>query len=127
MPADRILGLIDDLMFSSRVDGAARALGARWQKISSVDDARTALAEARTEGGRVALVILDLGWRKGDALAVARDLRADPDLAGIRLVAFGSHVQAERLDAARAAGCDLALPNSAFSATLPQILQRYLG
>jgi CheY-like chemotaxis protein len=127
MPADRVLGLIDDLMFSSRVDGAVRALGARWQKISSLDDARTSLAEARAEGGRVAVVILDLGWRKGDALAVARELRADPDLSSVPLVAFGSHVQAERLDGARAAGCDMALPNSAFSATLPQILQRYLG
>jgi CheY-like chemotaxis protein len=127
MPADRILGLIDDLIFSSRVEGAVRALDARWQKISSLDDARTALAEARTEGGRVALVILDLGWRKGDALAVARDLRADPGLSTVPLVAFGSHVQAERLEGARLAGCDLALPNSTFSATLPQILQRYLG
>jgi CheY-like chemotaxis protein len=114
-------------MFSSRVDGTARALGARWQKISSLDDARAALAEARAEGGRVAVVVLDLGWRKGDALDLARELHADPDLAGIPLVAFGSHVQAERLDRARAAGCDLALPNSAFSAGLPQILKRYLG
>jgi CheY-like chemotaxis protein len=104
-----------------------QALGGRWQKVGSLADARAAAGEARAEGGRLALVFLDLGWRSGDALALARELRADPDLASIPLVAFGSHVQADRLESARAAGCDLALPNSALTAGLPDLLRRYLG
>jgi len=118
---------VDDLMFSSRIGAAVQALGARWQKVGSLGDARAAAGEARAEGSRLALVILDLGWRSGDALALARELRADADLAATPLVAFGSHVQADRLESARAAGCALALPNSALAAGLPELLQRFLG
>jgi len=42
-------------------------------------------------------------------------------------VAYGSHVDKARLDAARAAGCDEVLPRSKFSAELPDLLRRYLG
>jgi hypothetical protein len=40
-------------------------------------------------------------------------------------VAFGSHVQTERLQAARDAGCTNVLPRSRFSASLPELLQQY--
>jgi hypothetical protein len=123
----RILGFVDDLLFSSRIEAAARALGARWQRVSSAAEALAAREESRREGGRVALVLLDLGSRSGDALALARDLRAAGAFAGVPLVAFGSHVQAARLEQARAAGCDRALPNSALAAGLAQMLKDYLG
>lgn len=126
MAADLVLGVVDDLMFSSRIEGAVRAAGARWQRVASLEEARGAVRESAAGGGRLALVLLDLGWRSGDALALARDLRSDTDLASTPVVAFGSHVQADRLDAARAAGCDLALPNSALTSSLPQILRRFL-
>ena len=41
-------------------------------------------------------------------------------------VAYGSHVDKDRLDAARAAGCDEVLPRSRFSSELPAWLRRYL-
>jgi DNA-binding NarL/FixJ family response regulator len=122
-----ILGVVDDLMFSTRLDAAARAAGERFRKIASRSEGHEAAEAERAEGGRVSLVIVDLGWRAGDALALIRELRADPALAATPLIAFGSHVQAERLESARQAGCELALPNSAIAARLPEILRGYLG
>jgi hypothetical protein len=127
MAGARILGFVDDLLFSSRLEAAARALGARWQRVSSAAEARAAREAALGEGGEVALVLLDLGCRSRDALELARDLRAEPVLAGVPLVAFGSHVQAGRLAEARAAGCDRALPNSALASGLAELLKEYLG
>lgn len=44
-----------------------------------------------------------------------------PQLAGRRVIGFGSHVDTERLDAARAAGCTEVLPRSQFFARLPLV------
>ena len=41
---------------------------------------------------------------------------------GVRVVAFGSHVERDVLDAARAAGCGQVLPRSAFFRDLPSLL-----
>lgn len=45
-----------------------------------------------------------------------------PRLAGRRVIGFGSHVDAELLDAARAAGCTEVLPRSKFFARFPAVL-----
>jgi hypothetical protein len=42
--------------------------------------------------------------------------------AGVRTIAYGSHVDTAVLDAARAAGCDEVLPRSAFFSHLPTLL-----
>ena len=52
------------------------------------------------------VVVLDLG-RPGT-------LEVLPSLAGRRAIAFGSHVDRELLEAARAAGCDEVMPRSEF-------------
>ena len=44
-----------------------------------------------------------------------------------RLVAYGSHVDAEALRAARAAGCDPVLPRSKFVDDLPAALPGWLA
>jgi DNA-binding NarL/FixJ family response regulator len=41
---------------------------------------------------------------------------------GARVVAFGSHVDRDTLDAARATGCEEVLPRSAFFRDLPSLL-----
>lgn len=45
-----------------------------------------------------------------------------PRLAGRRVVGFGSHVDTELLDAARAAGCTAVLPRSQFFARYPELV-----
>ena len=119
MPAG--LMLCDDLIFYSRVAATARAVGL-VVKQARTPAALLTHAAADPPGG----VIIDL---QNDGLVV-------PELlAGLRaacpamptVVAFGSHVQAEALRAARQAGCDRVLPRSKFVQELETELAKWLG
>jgi len=107
MSAAHGLLLSDDLIFSSRIAGAARAQG-------------LALVVARTPGEAVDLarrsaprcVIVDLdnpGLDLDLFMGELRGLSSAP-----RVVAYGPHVNAPLLHAARDAGCDPVLPRSTF-------------
>lgn len=115
------LMLCDDLIFFSRVAATARAAGL------TVRQARTAaalldLARQEPPGG----VILDLHTEGLDVPALLAGLReACPAMP--TTVAFGSHVEAETLRAARQAGCDRVLPRSKFVAELEAELGKWLG
>ena len=111
-----VIALVDDLMFLSRIRGAARGCGA------VVGAARTALdlvAGARA-GARLVLVDADssrLPW--ADAV---RALRSEAPFASLPVVAFVSHVHPERAEEARAAGCSRVLARGAFVQELPRLL-----
>ena len=107
-----ILG--DDLLDSSRIAGHARAAGF---ESATCRDANALLAAA-ARGPRLALV--DLHNPGLDVSAVVPALQA----AGVRVIGFGSHVDVNRLKAARAAGCDAVLPRSAFFEGLEERLRR---
>jgi CheY-like chemotaxis protein len=113
--------LSDDLMFSSRITGVARALGLNVKAARTVD---ALLEMARQHPPRC--VIVDLanpGLVPADFL---RDLRSGGGPL-TRVVAYGSHVDAESLRAARAAGCDPVLPRSKFVEELPTALPDWFG
>ncbi len=61
------------------------------------------------------VVVVDLS-RPGALEALAR-------LSGVRTIGFGSHVDHDLLEAARAAGCTEVLPRSRFFARLPDLLR----
>jgi DNA-binding NarL/FixJ family response regulator len=113
--------LSDDLIFTSRVTGTAQALGL------TVQSARTASAlveQARTAPPRC--VLMDLHNPGLDLPALLHDLAAVcPQMP--RVVAYGSHVEAATLHAAREAGCDLVLPRSRFVEELPVSLGAWLA
>jgi CheY-like chemotaxis protein len=111
-----VIALVDDLMFLSRIREAAGGTGAGVRAVRGATD----LLSAARDGGRLVLVDADssrLPW----AEAVGR-LRADPSLAPLPVVAFLSHVHADRAEAARAAGCTRVLSRSAFVQELPRLL-----
>jgi CheY-like chemotaxis protein len=112
-----ILAAVDDLMFSSRIRAAALAAGAA---VTFVRDATGAVEKAR--GLKPALILLDLNARGLDPMDLLAALKSDPELAGIRVVGYVSHVQADVIAAARAAGIDDVLARSAFVARLPHLL-----
>jgi DNA-binding NarL/FixJ family response regulator len=119
-PTEGLL-LSDDLIFTSRVTGTARALG------RSVRAARTAAAlldMARQAPPRC--VIVDLHNPGLDLAALLAGLAAVGP-ARPRVVAYGSHVEAALLHAARVAGCDLVLPRSRFVEELPAALPAWLA
>ena len=107
-----------DLFFTSKVTGTAQALGLR---VDSVDDIAT--ATLRLQAGDIGCVLFDLTTPR---VSVAELLGAMPDSARVPIIAFGSHVNVELLESARAAGAEV-MPRSQFSATLPDILRQLLA
>lgn len=113
-----------DLFFATRIGSTAETLGVVSR---SVRDA-TALAQRldRVDDGKAnepvgaLMVDLDLG---DTALALIEQAKAHA--AAPVVIAFGSHVATELLNAARAAGADQVLPRSAFTAKLPGLLEQY--
>lgn len=112
------VALVADLMFASRVRGAATAAGVEARTVSRAD---ALLEEARRRRPRV--VLLDLEARGVDVAALVARLRADPVTSGVPIIAFGSHVNREALQGARDAGVDRVLARSAFVRELPELLR----
>jgi uncharacterized protein len=118
-PLPVVAGLEPDLFFAVRIEGAARAAGARPVIVESA----AALWDA-IEAWPV-LVLIDLaaasGWDE-----VVRRAKSLPEFRAIPIVAFGSHVDTDTLKAARQAGCDHAWARSHFTTELPQLIERTL-
>jgi CheY-like chemotaxis protein len=112
-----ILAALDDLMFTSRIRAAARGVGADVRFARTADEA---VSLARREKPR--LVLLDLNARGLDPMSTLAQLKADPELAAVRVVGFVSHVQKDAIAAARAAGIDEVMARSAFTARLASLL-----
>jgi DNA-binding NarL/FixJ family response regulator len=109
--------LCDDLIFASRVTATARAHNG---SVTVVKRAAELLPAYHREP--CAAVILDL---HADGLDVASIVAEVQDWT--KVIAFGSHVDAERLKAARQAGCALVLPRSAFVKRLEDDLAEWLS
>ena len=111
-----VVALVDDLMFLSRIREAARGRSVEVKAIRSADDA----VSAARAGAR--LVVMDLDSPRLPWAAVVAGLRADASLAGLAIVGFFSHVEAQRGRDALAAGCTMVLPRSAFVQRLDALL-----
>jgi CheY-like chemotaxis protein len=119
--AATILIVVEDLLFLSKIQQTASALGlaVRPMDLSKGTEART---DDLPQG-----IILDLNHRSISALELVRNLKKNAATRGIPIVGFVSHVQADLISAARAAGCDIVLARSAFTQQLPQLLDRLAG
>jgi CheY-like chemotaxis protein len=113
--------LSDDLIFTSRVLAEARALGLTVTPVRSVA-ALVDQAQRQSPHG----ILLDLAFPGLDLDRLLDELRA-PGAPLPRLIAYGPHVEAAMLRAARAAGCDPVLPRSKFVEALPTELACWLA
>ena len=111
-----VIAVVDDLLFGSKIRAAARTAGATISFAHGRDAVAVAVRDKSLE-----LVLVDLEGQSGDAIEMIRLIRAEAG-AGARIVGFGSHVNVERLEAAKQAGCDQALARSAFVNILPRLL-----
>ena len=107
-----VLAVVDDLMFRSKIETAARQL--------SVEIDVSASVPAHTKPWTVVIVDLSLN---GDSIDAIRQLRAR--LPQTPIVAYGSHVETELLEKAQAAGSTHVLARSAFVQRLPWILNGF--
>lgn len=116
----RALMLCDDLIFFSRVSGAARAAGLSVRMVRTAADL---IAVARAEQPRG--IIIDVHNPGLDLPALLTELKAAcPTMP--RVTAYGSHVEAAVLRAARQAGCDRVLPRSQFVQELEGKIEEWL-
>jgi DNA-binding NarL/FixJ family response regulator len=112
-----VLAAVDDLLFRSKIRTTAKQAGV---DLTLVRSAAEVPDEARAKAP--SLVIFDLNTDKGDPVSTIAAMKRDPALAGIRTLAFVSHVQTGLIQAARAAGADEVMPRSAFASQLADIL-----
>jgi len=111
-----VIAVMDDLLFLSRIREAARAAGVEVRTARRAEDA----VLAARQGARLVLVDADsdrVPW----ARAVSA-LHADEALRGLAVVAFLSHVNAERARLARDAGATRVVARGAFVQELPALL-----
>jgi hypothetical protein len=100
---DGVLMLSGDLMFSSRVKASVQRAGKRFQLSGSLPDG---------ELDSIAFVIVDLSTRSGVLPGIAEQCAARCPSA--KLIAYGPHVQVDKLEAARAAGIGTVMTNGQF-------------
>lgn len=113
-----VVALVADLIFASRVRGAAAAAG-----VDVLTTSRASELPALVEPHGVRLVLVDLDTRGTDPVAAIRALKAADRPEPPRVVAYGSHVRSDLLAAAREAGADHVLARSAFVRELPSLLR----
>ena len=112
-----VLVVVDDLLFRSKIRAVAKHAGV---DLAFARTPAEVLDRAKSEPP--ALAIFDLDSAKTEPVATIAALKADPALAGIRTLAFASHVHTALIGAARQAGADQVLPRSAFAGNLADIL-----
>ncbi len=117
--------LTSDLMISSTVTGAADRADVELHVVGSADAAIAKCHRSESDApASVTLVIVDLGLpglQLGELIAAIEAGGATRP----KIVAFGPHVHALRLDAARQAGCDEVMSRGQFHTAAEDVLRRF--
>lgn len=117
-----VISVVDDMFFASKIRAVAEAAGVEISFPRSQD---AVVSKAReTKPG---LILVDLHNQRIDPVALARELKSDEELRGIKLLGFFSHVQTELQRKAIAAGFDQVIPRSVFARDLSEILTHPTG
>ncbi len=113
-----ILLFVPDLFFSTKIEDAARRLGYQTESVTADADFDALLAEKQP-----ALAILTFE-RTGDAW---QRLAAAAHRAGVKVLAFGSHMNVQAFKRARELGCDEVVANSRLSGELPNLISKWVA
>jgi len=119
MRSKKILAVLDDLLFTVKINDLAKRAGLTAEFVKSEYDA---ILKAKEQP---ALIIVDLNSHSVDAISLIAKLKGDDETRSLSLIGYVSHVQGELKQAAQDAGCDMVLARSAFSTNLPAILKRH--
>ena len=109
--------LLADLLLGSRVRDTLKRMSIRAEFPGSPPELEEAWRRPAL------LVIVDLSEGRLDPIGAIR--RASG--LGIPVLAFGSHVDRERLEAASAAGADTVVPRSTFASRLEELISSLAG
>jgi CheY-like chemotaxis protein len=112
-----VLCVVDDLFFSIKIKTAAQLVNADVYFERTGDDTLEIIRQKRPH-----LVVFDLDSVKLRPIDTIAALKADPELRWTETLGFVSHVHADVIAAARAAGIDQVMARSAFADRLGAIL-----
>ena len=118
----KILAVVDDLLFTVKINDAAKRVGLDVEFLKSAHD----VVEKATHE-KPLLIILDLNNNSVEPLPLISQLKDDGDLKNISIIGYLSHVQGELKQKAHEAGANIVMARSAFSQNLQQILKRHAG
>ncbi len=105
-----VVFLSGDLMFASRVRGAAERVGLRFQLSGKLPE---------SSDQAIRFVILDLSTMS--TMTPNLPSQCTATCPNAQLIAYGPHVQVAKLDAARQAGIETVLTRGQFDRSLPNL------
>jgi DNA-binding NtrC family response regulator len=110
----QIVILCSDMLFLSKITGTARELGYTFCTALSCNKAAASLSNETRQLLLIDLTQQNLDWGLLESIHQRND--------SISSIAFGPHVNTERLAKASEIGCTQVLPRSQFSAQLPRLI-----
>lgn len=113
----RIIAVVEDMFFASKIRAVAESLGS---DLTFARNVGLLLEKARER--KPHLIVVDLHNQKTPPISIAEAIRADPQLKDVELLGFFSHVEVELQRQAKAAGYSQVVPRSVFSRDLPSII-----
>ena len=114
----RIVAIVDDMFFVSKVRGTAEATNVEVSFPRTKEAAITRTRESKPD-----LILVDLHNQRFDPIEFVTELKTEPELQLIPILGFFSHVEVELQRRAVAAGFDSVIPRSVFARDLGEILQ----
>jgi hypothetical protein len=118
----RVVALVPDLLFGSRVQGALAAAGHEIELIPDERRLRERLADGLAPP--VAVLVVDLTDEALDGAAILESLVRDGELRGASTLGFYSHVDAPARERAERAGFDLVVPRSRMAREGSELVER---
>jgi CheY-like chemotaxis protein len=118
----RIFAFVDDLFFLAKIQEVGRKLNVKVEFVKSDKELDQKVSENPEE--KPSLVIVDLNSSSIKPVSIVSKLKSKYKKT-TSIVGFLSHVQGDLKVKALDAGCDVVMPRSAFSQTLPSLLRRH--
>lgn len=115
----RVLALVPDLLFGSRVQGALTAAGHEVEMIGDRERLRERLQDDRA---LAAVLVVDLTDADLDGSAVVESLSGGGVLGHTRTLGFYAHVDVAARERAERAGFDLVVPRSRMAREGPELV-----
>ena len=113
----RVLAIVDDMFFASKIRATAEAVGVEIAFLRTRESALEKIAQIQPQ-----LIVCDLQNSRFDVVEFGSQLKANPETHSVRLLGFFSHVEVELQRKAGGAGFDQVIPRSVFARDLASIL-----
>jgi len=118
----RVLTLVPDLLFGSRLQGALTAAGQEVELIGDEQRLHDRLHDATAPAAEV--LVVDLTNEELDGASLVESLSGEGRLAQMRTLGFYSHVDTQARERAERAGFDQVVPRSRMAREAPQLVER---